>query len=104
MTVVVDALATARLTRLALDDLVTEPLRARIVEWAGRSVHDTTGMHAAHPRVLDLLNCPWCISVWIGAGVVAARRLAPDVWDPVARLLAYSAVAGEVAARTPVER
>ena len=75
-----DALAVWRLTRLATRDTIT----ARPRDWAtGRS------------RFLEgLLACPWCTSVWVAAGVVAARRLVPGLWEPVAEVLAASAVAG----------
>lgn len=46
------------------------------------------------PALVELLRCPWCLSVWVGAGVVAARALCPRVWDPIARALAASEVTG----------
>lgn len=42
----------------------------------------------------ELVTCPWCASIWLAAGVVVARRLAPSIWDPIARLLALSEAAG----------
>lgn len=47
-----------------------------------------------HPKIAELLGCPWCAGFWISIGVVAARRVVPRAWDPVARVLATSAIAG----------
>lgn len=95
----VDALAAWRLTRLARTDTITEPARDWITE---RSVEVRAS--AADPRTLaddwstlvnvqpfafarDLLDCPWCTSVWMAAlTLVLPRRLR--------RLLAIAALAG----------
>lgn len=47
-----------------------------------------------HPKVAELLGCPWCAGFWISIGVIAARRFAPRLWDPCARVLATGAIAG----------
>lgn len=84
-----DTLATFRITRLVVDDRITQPLRERV--WQ------------QHPPeqggVGFLISCPYCTSVWAAAGVVAMRRVIPRAWSPVAELLAIAAVAGEAAAR-----
>lgn len=89
LTLLVDAAACFRLTRLIVDDQVTQPLRDRI--WQ------------QHPPerggVGFLISCPYCTSVWAAAVVVVARRAAPRAWQPAAEILALSAVAGELAAR-----
>jgi hypothetical protein len=77
-----DALACYRLTRLLTTDRVAEPLRARV------DSSSTAGY---------LIRCDWCMSVWCGGAVVAARHLAPRVWAPVATALAFSAVTGLIA-------
>ena len=92
MNVLIDALATFRLVRLATRDEVTAPLRARLRHPAAQVL---SPMIAA--RVEPMLSCPWCLSWWVALGVVSARRLAPDLWDPIARALAFSAVTGLVA-------
>ncbi len=46
------------------------------------------------PKLAKLISCRWCASVWIGFGVVIARRWMPRQWAPVAEALALSAVAG----------
>ena len=40
------------------------------------------------PKLARLITCRWCAGVWIAAGVVGARSLAPRAWTPVARALA----------------
>lgn len=75
----VDALAVQRLTRLVGEDTILEKPRDWVLEngpdWAS-----------------DLLTCPHCLSVWLGAGAVAARKVAPRAWNAVATALALSAV------------
>ncbi len=85
----VDALAAYRLTRLATTDAIADVPRTALQR---RSVF-----------LLDLLNCPWCTSVWVSFGVVAARRSVPRLWDPVATALALSAVAGFIAERVAAD-
>jgi hypothetical protein len=88
----VDALATARLTRLAVEDELTRGPR----EW----VLDRVDPDQTRPSKLGyLLQCHWCSSVWIGMGVVAARRVFPRSWPPVATALAFSEVAGLLGTR-----
>lgn len=80
-----DALAVCRLTRLATKDKITEGPRERMT-WAVRR----------HPKLTYLLTCPWCMSIYVAAVTVAARRWVPG-WRYVARALAYSQVAGLLA-------
>ena len=80
MTILVDALAVFRLSRLVTRDRITEPLRTRAEhgpEW-----------------LAYLLRCAWCSSPYLAVGVIAARRIFPRPWAPVAEVLACSAVAG----------
>lgn len=85
----VDALATFRITRLVVEDEITSPIREAV--WKRYDVSDT--------KLGYFLTCPWCVSIWVGAGVVAAHHVAPSVWKPVARTLAASAVTGMIASR-----
>lgn len=87
---VTDALATFRLTRLVVDDEITQPLRDRVF-----ARHDPD----EGSRVGYLISCPFCSAVWLAAGVVAARAVAPRSWRRVSEALALAALAGEVAAR-----
>ncbi len=85
----VDALTTYRLTRLVVEDEIAAPLRDRI--WK-RWAPDRT-------KVGYLITCPWCVSVWVGAGVVAAGAVAPTAWRALSRVLVLSALTGMVSQR-----
>lgn len=83
-----DTLAVFRLTRLVVDDHITEGVRQRI--WAKHPIDHGLGF---------AISCVYCSSIWASALVMLARQVAPKLWQPVAELLAMAAVAGEVAAR-----
>lgn len=113
----VDALAAYRLTRLVTEDTITEGLRREIVAaayvydgeeergWEGtqQPVSEYVAEHRmdagpmAVPKLADLVTCRWCAGVWVALGVVAARRVAPRAWAPLARALAFSSAAALVA-------
>lgn len=84
-----DALATYRLTRLVVEDVITAPAREKIFD--KYPPHDRSWSYA--------LTCPWCVSVWVGLGVAALRVAAPSVWDPISKGLAASAVTGVLSER-----
>lgn len=81
-----DALAAHRLTRLVIEDTVTD--RAR-----------TALKHEGPPWVGTLLECPWCAGFWVSVAVATARVAAPKAWRPVARVLALSSAAGLLSSR-----
>lgn len=87
-----DALAVARLTRLVTTDTITEPVR----NWLAVI---RPGRLAERPRVAEFLTCPWCISFWIAIGVVMLQTLAPSACLPISAVLAFSQVAGLLAAQ-----
>lgn len=82
--VAVDALATYRLTRLLQQDTVPPlpAVRERLMARYGASPYS------------ELLDCPWCLSVWLGLVVAALRRVCPRLWGITAHALAASAVTG----------
>lgn len=82
---IVDVLATHRLTKLVIDDYITEPLRTKIYEKFG---------DPDKSKVSYLVTCPWCVSFWAGTAVVAARTIAPKAWRPLSYALAFSSVTG----------
>lgn len=101
---IVDGLATYRLTRLATADVISEPFRrslvGRALGWNEEEIAAVTptaqeAVEAEEdpPKVARLVTCRWCAGVWIAAGVVVARRALPGAWEPVARASALSAVA-----------
>jgi hypothetical protein len=85
VSLVVDALATYRFTRLLVSDGIADRPRAallRRLEGGG------------HGKLVELLNCPWCTGFWVAASVVASRRIAGRWWGPVAEAFAFAAVTG----------
>lgn len=93
MTLATDGLACARLVRLVQHDTITGPARAAI----------TRSVDRGHlPDVIEeLLVCPWCLSMYLGAGIVAARTFFPRAWAPVARMLALSEIVGLIVEHSP---
>jgi len=101
----IDVLATYRLTRLATADIVSEPIRLAVlrrVGLVGASAPGDGGAPTAQQMVEDverppglatLVTCRWCAGIWIAAGVGVARTVAPRTWAPVGRALALSAAA-----------
>lgn len=84
---VIDALAVARLTKLAQDDEV----------WPVRELREAYLRKAGYTRFADLATCVWCCSFWVALAVVLARHRFPRAWPWIARCLASSAVAGYLA-------
>jgi hypothetical protein len=100
----VDGLATYRLTRLATADIISEPARLAVLRRlrGDTGPEDVTAVELVEslddpPPLATLITCRWCAGVWIAAGVAAARLMAPKVWDPAARALALAASAALLA-------
>lgn len=89
---ITDALATHRITRLVVEDTVFRDQRFAVKQY----LNDTQ-----HPKLVELLGCVWCVSAYVAVGIVAARTFCPRRWQPVARALALSDVAGVVATFAP---
>ena len=99
---VLDALACYRLTRLVVQDTITEPWRRWIVGNKRSGARALSGEHivmVARPRVAEFITCPWCVSFWIAIGVVMLQTLTPTVCLYVTAILAFSAVAGILSER-----
>lgn len=80
---IVDALATHRITHLITEDeFPLGPARDRIL--------------ASHPNSMlaTWMTCPWCSGLWCAAGVAAARALIPRWWAPIATVLSLSSITG----------
>lgn len=86
ITLLVAALATARLTRLVTRDRITHALRRRILKRL-----DPEGLLAY------LLICDWCSSVYMGAIVTAGWLWGPAWLYWVAVALALSHITGWLA-------
>lgn len=118
----VDSIAAYRLTRFVTADVLTAGLRAKLIEGAyrrqARREHVTLSERAGQPirqmrpsdwddlaisegecapKLATLITCRWCAGVWIAAGVLVARRVAPRVWPVAARGLVISSASALVA-------
>lgn len=80
-------LAAARLSDVISTDEIMQWLRKPFVqmtqeEVAGREVSTREGRGWGWRKVIgNLLSCPWCVGVWVAAGLVYAHFLIPGpVW------------------------
>lgn len=100
------ALTTFRVTRLVIEDTFP-PLgvpRTWLINWWDPD-EDWIAEHpkaAAHWGALGrslryLFSCPWCMSVWVGAGVIYGFTLFVSVPLPWAALAVASAATGLLA-------
>lgn len=84
LSVVVAALAVARVTRLITEDRVLVGLRQWVVRRWGE---DSTQSYFVH--------CPWCVSIYVGLAFMPAAVLWPTKWVVAAcSFLAASMVTG----------
>jgi hypothetical protein len=60
----------ARLTRLVTADSITDPIRAKTEKVVKKATS-----RKVWTWVDDLINCPWCVSMWIG--VIGALVVLP---------------------------
>lgn len=112
---VIDALATFRLTRLVSKDVIVRGPREWLIARSYRHERDAPpgsqpidpgdwDAFAASddnaPKLAKLLTCPWCVGVWMAAGVTALRSWLEDPWSPVAWIAAVAAVAGALTVAT----
>lgn len=80
----IDFAAVYRLTKLVLDDVILDDIRDKIWE---KYPPETT-------KIGYLTTCPWCVSIWMAAVVLALRKLSPETADYVSGVLAASAATG----------
>lgn len=91
--------ATARATLLITEDTITEPLRDWVAAHRPARQFDliedpATGeqIQVARPdRLVYLLGCPWCMSVWVGAVVAALTYWCGRSWPVQIGLIALTA-------------
>jgi len=76
---VLDGLATYRLTQLVTSDTLTQPIRDLFqrTEWGA-----------------EFVGCAWCVSIWAAGLVVVLQSSIGHVWFYAACVLALSAVTG----------
>ena len=77
---IVLALAAFRLTRLVVEDSITDSLR----DWVS----------VRSPFLSRLIDCYWCAGFWVSVGVVVAHAAAPTPTYWLALPFALSAVVG----------
>lgn len=84
------ALATARLTRIVTTDRITEEPRRRALE-----------LLRDHKLLSYLLVCDWCVSVYTGAAVAGTWWAWGDTtaWAAATAVLAFSHTAGFLAGK-----
>lgn len=83
---VILALAVFRVTRLLIEDSILEPLRER-----------TTFQLDPRNKFRELLECPWCLGMWISFAAAGLVLLWPAVITWLALPFALSAVVGLIA-------
>ena len=81
---IVDIIAVYRLTKLAIDDEITYEIRQKVWE---KFPPETT-------KIGYLFTCPWCMSIWMGAGIFALRKVDPELANYVSSVLTASAATG----------
>jgi len=88
--------ATYKMTRVITRDRVTAPLRAPFVRFertAGRAeVREHSRGRGLRRAVGDLVTCPFCVSPWTAALMVAGAMTAPRATRTLASILAVSAL------------
>ena len=83
VTLAIDVAATYRLTKLVMEDKITEDLREAIYEKFPKD-----------SKIAYFIGCPWCVSIWAGAVIFTLRKVNPTGADIVSGLLAASAATG----------
>lgn len=86
VSLVVAALAVARVTRLLTEDFLTVGYRRWVVSrWGEES------------KMSYLVHCPWCTSIWVALPVMPIAVLFPNLWVIGALSIpAASLVAGQL--------
>lgn len=91
LTLIVLIFAVARVTRLIVDDKISLPLRQWVLSKSGED-----------GWFFYLVNCPWCVGVWIAAGMTTVTYLwHSSIWATVLTFLAVAQVASTILTTTP---
>lgn len=86
-----ETLATYRLTRLVVKDGIMKTPRDAVLRWALKPAWG----RARHPKIAELVECPWCVSMYAAAAVLVMRR--SSAGRGLLAVLALSAAAGGMA-------
>lgn len=73
--IIILGLVTYRVSRFLVLDTLIDEIRDRVIGWLEPRQH-----RLGWRKLLDLLGCPYCITVWVAAGAVAAHHF---IVDPV---------------------
>lgn len=82
------ALATYRLTKLVIEDEITQELRMK----AYQEINNLPPKLAN--KLTYFLGCPWCVSIWAAGFLVVLKQVAPNLHKLLTTTLAASAVTG----------
>lgn len=82
------SLATYRLTKLVMEDEITSGIRDKVIS-----------KFEQYPKVEYFIYCPWCVSVWAGAGLLVLDHVAPAIGEVTQKVLTASAVTGIINTR-----
>lgn len=83
LTLIVLTFAVARVTRLIVDDKISLPIRQWVLQRSGED-----------GWLFYLVSCPWCMGVWIAAGMTTVTYLwHSKIWAIVLSFLAVAQVA-----------
>ena len=97
MNFVIDALAVYRLTRLATRDEITEGLRETIEKELGTAVDAKLVTQKTGEKLVYMLRCDWCMSIWVALFALILKKYVPDLWNNLRYVLAASAATGMIA-------
>jgi Protein of unknown function (DUF1360). len=89
VSLLVAALAVARVTRFLTDDFLAEGYRRWMVNYYGDQ-----------SKMAYLAHCPWCTSVWVAALVMPPAVLWPNQWV----IMAYSIPAASMLSGLFIDR
>ena len=94
-----DAIAVYRLAVLVSKDKITDRPRnvLRNIGYTQQGLRASGRGRGAARWMFQLVTCPWCVSLWFAAGVVALTRYGPTGWQYAALALTASGIAGFLA-------
>lgn len=93
-----------RVTRLLVEDRITEPLRNKLIYIAYKRAYPPPTTPAEwdskpEPMLAYFVTCPWCTSVWLGGLITLVVSLFTHLPYPLLVWPASSAVAGFLSAK-----